>query len=480
MSPIKILLVDDDEDDFILTKALLKDNVNSDDYELSWCDNFSDGIIALLKGNYDVFLLDYWIGRESGIDLLNEAIKSNCPKPIIILTGKGDFRTDQEALRLGASDYLVKDNITGESLERSIRYAITQNSTLQQLKSSESKFRILFERSKDPMFIIRSDGKIIEANAAAVNYLEYSTTALLKTNAYDLFAKANQQDEYIKAMNEKGSITEFEAEVKTRTGKTKVCSVSSFLQVSQNANEELYYSIIHDLTSRVQQEKDFVVDKKLEINERISKKISGEIQNPLSHINLAVDELHNCLINEDHLVLLDIIKGNFEKINEVTSQLLESTQISLLNLSSVSLNAMLTQIVENLRTKINIDIEQENLLNPLIINADEKLLKTAFNEIIKNAAEATQPSFELINISVETDDAYIKIDITDNGEGIAPADLERIFEPFFTTKTNSIGLGLTRAQRIVHAHNGKFIISGEQGVKTIVSVFLPHTINNNF
>lgn len=467
------MLVDDDEDDFILTKALLSDNANSNEYELSWCNNFSDGIIALLKGKYDVFLLDYWIGRESGIDLLNEAIKSNCSKPIIILTGKGDFRTDHEAMRLGAADYLVKDSITGELLERSIRYAISQNSTLQQLKSSESKFRILFERSKDPMFIIKADGQILEANSAALAYLEYSLSSLLKINAYELFANANHREVYTSAMDEKGAITDFEAEVKTRSGKIKVCSVSSFLQVSQNADEVLYYSIIHDLTSRLLHEKDFAVDKKLEINERVAKKLSAEIQNPLSHINLAIGELQDTLLNEDNLVLLDIIKSNCEKINELTSELIQSTEIPVLNLLQTDLSKMLAHITDNAQTIISINAGQDILSEPVMIKADEKFLKVAFRDIIQNAIEASDPAFESITISAEREGSNIKINISDTGSGVAPENIERVFEPFFTTKTKSTGLGLTRAQRVIHAHNGKINIYSEPGVLTVVSIVLP-------
>ena len=95
MDTVNILLVDDDEDDFILTKDILRENVSRQNYNLTWCNNFSEAINAMLKGHYDIYLVDYRLGRDSGMDLLNEAIKSNCTEPIIMLTGKGDFKIDE-------------------------------------------------------------------------------------------------------------------------------------------------------------------------------------------------------------------------------------------------------------------------------------------------------------------------------------------------------------------------------------------------
>src|SRR5690606_4647895 len=139
MKPIKVLLVDDDEDDFILTQDILSENPRSQNYELSWCNNYSDAINAMLKRRYDVYLVDYRLGKYSGIDLLHEAVRSNCSQPIIILTGKGDLKIDEEALKVGAADYLVKGEIDSISLERSIRYALEHHKALEALKVSENK-----------------------------------------------------------------------------------------------------------------------------------------------------------------------------------------------------------------------------------------------------------------------------------------------------------------------------------------------------
>lgn len=472
MNPVKILLVDDDEDDFIITKDILRENINSQNYELAWCNNFSEAINAMLKSHYDIYLVDYRLGRDSGIDLLNEAIKSNCTEPIIILTGKGDFEIDQEAMKLGAADYLIKDTLNSQTLERAIRYAIAHNKTLQKLKISENKFRIIFERSKDPMLITNPAGHIIDANWAATNYFETTLPELRNVNAASLYKSKEDRFKYITVMNAEGSVTDLEADLITLKGKTRFCSISSFLQVSQHANEELYYSIIHDLTFRLNQEKDSALSDKLATTERIAKNLSDEIQNPLSNVNLAIDELYNVTTNEENLILLDIIKTNCEKINSLTTELLESTEVSSLNLVDTDLYQLFTELIEEVNQDFDLKISNP-LTTSLIIQADGKNLKFALQSIIKNAAEALDKEARHVNISLDKRIAGLKIDIVDNGSGINAEDIDKIFEPFFTTKPKAIGLGLTRSQRIISAHHGKIHAVSELGAGTTISVMLP-------
>ena len=127
MKAVKVLLIDDDEDDYILTKEIFNDIPQKENYSLSWINNYEEGINAMLKSHYDIYLVDYRLGKYTGLDLLKEAIKSNVGEPIIILTGKGDSKVDDEALQIGAADYLIKDKIDPYTIERSIRYALKHN-----------------------------------------------------------------------------------------------------------------------------------------------------------------------------------------------------------------------------------------------------------------------------------------------------------------------------------------------------------------
>jgi signal transduction histidine kinase len=95
-------------------------------YVIDWASTYEAGLQALTDCKFDVYLLDYRLGKRSGIDLLREPVVSNCDAPIILLTGQGEREVDMEAMRAGAADYVQKDRIS-DSLERTIRYAIERH-----------------------------------------------------------------------------------------------------------------------------------------------------------------------------------------------------------------------------------------------------------------------------------------------------------------------------------------------------------------
>ncbi|MCW3075467.1 MAG: signal transduction histidine kinase, nitrogen specific, NtrB, partial [Bacteroidetes bacterium] len=136
---IKVLLVEDDADDYVLFKYSLNE-IKVNTYELTWANNFDEALELIKKKEHDIYFFDYLLGARTGLDLIQETVSLGINVPIIILTGLGNQQTDLKAMELGASDYLVKGEIDTEKLERSIRYCIDQNRMLKKLKASETKF----------------------------------------------------------------------------------------------------------------------------------------------------------------------------------------------------------------------------------------------------------------------------------------------------------------------------------------------------
>jgi signal transduction histidine kinase len=139
---IRVLLIEDDEDDYILVRDLLADIVNSS-YLLDWETAYESGLVEICRNRHDVYLLDYRLGQRTGLDLLREAMEKGCLAPIIFLTGQGDYEVDREAMAFGAADFLAKKEMTSSLLERSIRYAIEQRRIQNSLRASESQVRLL-------------------------------------------------------------------------------------------------------------------------------------------------------------------------------------------------------------------------------------------------------------------------------------------------------------------------------------------------
>ncbi len=127
-SPTRVLLVDDDHDDYVILRDLFLE-IEVGTFRLEWVESYDDAIERMVRNEYDVCLVDYLLGERNGLELMNEAVKHGCHTPIILLTGKGAREVDLAAMRAGASDYLDKGEIGPALLERSIRYAIERKRT---------------------------------------------------------------------------------------------------------------------------------------------------------------------------------------------------------------------------------------------------------------------------------------------------------------------------------------------------------------
>jgi len=139
---IKVLLIEDDEDDRILLESLL-DKVPLAQYGVTWIQSWEDGLRELEKGIYDVCLLDYCLGSKTGLEILRKVEESPRVPPIIILTGQGDYSVDVKAMEYGAADYLIKDQTSELMLERAIRYSIDRKKSKDALLESERQNRHL-------------------------------------------------------------------------------------------------------------------------------------------------------------------------------------------------------------------------------------------------------------------------------------------------------------------------------------------------
>ena len=143
--PVKILLVEDDEDDYVIIRKMLS-KIPNQQYDLRWVSEFETALEDTSLSHFDLFLVDYRLGVQNGLELLHILHNQEDSPPVILLTGKGDHEIDVQAMKNGASDYLEKGNLNPVLLERSMRYAVEQAHTLNALRESERKLRNLSEK----------------------------------------------------------------------------------------------------------------------------------------------------------------------------------------------------------------------------------------------------------------------------------------------------------------------------------------------
>ncbi|MCC2631717.1 MAG: hypothetical protein K0S20_416 [Patescibacteria group bacterium] len=191
--PIKVMLIEDDTEDYIITKELLAEGMGRRAL-LDWCSTPEEGLKALCEGKHDIYLLDYRLGQSTGLDLLKDAAAQKCARqPVILLTGEKNRELDIEAMREGASDYLIKGQITPTVLERAIRYSIEQHKAMNSLKESHDLLeRRVEERTAE---IQKAHDDLQGLHSTNTHILESITDAFFALDDSSCFAYVNAQAE---------------------------------------------------------------------------------------------------------------------------------------------------------------------------------------------------------------------------------------------------------------------------------------------
>jgi signal transduction histidine kinase len=142
--PVRVLLVEDDEDDYVLVRELFAE-IAGNGYQLEWEPDLDKAIAAVADCRHDLFLVDYRLGARTGLDFVREARRLGCAAPLIMLTGQGERQSDLEAMRAGAADYLEKGRVDAPLLERTLRYALQQSRHEEELRRARDELEIRVE-----------------------------------------------------------------------------------------------------------------------------------------------------------------------------------------------------------------------------------------------------------------------------------------------------------------------------------------------
>ncbi|KAF0179971.1 MAG: PAS/PAC sensor hybrid histidine kinase [Limisphaerales bacterium] len=178
---IRVLLVEDDQDDYVLFADLLRE-VTRRQHVVDWAPTYDAALRSIAKGNYDVCVVDYRLGAHTGMEILREVCSLGKNLPVILLTGQGDDGVDEEAMRNGAADYLTKDTLTPVMLERTIRHALERRWAAERLLESESRFLAFMGHTPAGAFIKDELGRYLYRNKRFEELLGLKADAHLKTD----------------------------------------------------------------------------------------------------------------------------------------------------------------------------------------------------------------------------------------------------------------------------------------------------------
>ena len=217
---------------------------------------------------------------------------------------------------------------------------------------------------------------------------------------------------------------------------------------------------------------------KFAVTGRIARAIAHEVRNPLTNINLATEQLKSEMPQKDENsgFLFDMINRNSNRINQLISDLLNSTKFSELNYEKIPVNSLLDETLEEAGDRIalnKVTLRKKYTKSACNVSVDKVKIKIAFLNIIINAIEAMDEGEEkILTVETRTDSKKCKIIISDNGIGMDNESVGRLFEAYFTNKPKGNGLGLTNTQNIILNHNGEISVESVKGAGTSFTITL--------
>lgn len=464
---LRILIIDDDKDDFFITSSYIK-KIPGIDVRIDWCDDYDAALKLIADRQYDIYFVDYLLGARSGVELLQDALKLNCEEPIVMLTGKGRRLLDIEAMESGAVDFLVKSEINTDKVERSIRYALLRSKSIKALKASEQKYRSVFEQLKDVIFIADENLQFVDVNDAAITLLGYSRQELVLMRLPDVVIT---DADIFRNTNNEG----IELQLRTKNGEHRSC-IMSVTQHTDTAGKKYVQGIIHDISKLRKAEKAILQSEKLAATGRLVRTLAHEVRNPLNNIILSVEQMKAEGVEETVQFYSDIVLRNSSRINSLITALLSSSRPADISMKKIDarllVDAVLSRAADSMLLK-GVACDKSLPPNETLISADaDKLLIALFNIVI-NGIEAVPENLGRLTITLTSDAQHAIFRIADNGSGIGDDNITRLFEPYFTQKRNGLGLGLPASFNIVQAHKGRIEVSSEPNSGAVFSVYIP-------
>ncbi len=376
----------------------------------------------------------------------------------------------------------------------SVAGTVLQQRARRQLAASEARYRSLFESAGDGIAVLDADGAILEANARLADLLGASQDRILKRRLGEFYAEApgvgdaSVSREYAAAMG--GALRQLSQRL--RAADDRLVDVNITLARIDAPQGAVVQAILRDLTEHRALERHRVQEQRVDAMARLAGGLAHQFNNLLggilTHASLLREDASTAAVAREIDQILEAARGG----RELTKELLRFGEHDVVALAPTPSTQILESLAALARTTfpadVAIEVHAPNDLPPILGDAD--YLEHAGVQLLLNARQAMrgEPGDRLrLSAAVEVVQApdkrwagarpgrYVRFSVSDTGQGMDAATVERVFEPFFTTRPlhEATGLGLATVYRAVKAHGGAIGIESAPGRGTTIHLLIP-------
>ena len=511
-TPLRLLLIEDSEDDALLLMREL--SKGSYDLYSERVDTAEAMEAALSARAWDLVISDFVMPHFSGLDALQMLRESGIDIPFIIVSGKIGEETAVDAMKAGADDYILKGNLARlapavkrELADAEVRRKCRQADEEIKLKGEEIlakqleldaqrlRYEELYNLAPVGYLTLSAAGLILEANLAAANMLGMARRALVKLSICRFISQEDQDIYYLQRKKCFDSVNPQAWEM--RLVRTDGFTFWAHLQATPAKNSE-YWIALADITERKKAEEEKLAMELL-LQEAQKLESLGVLSGGIAHDfnNILAIILGHCYLAKQRPDAVESslarIERAVERAAELCRQMLAYAGKAPFEQSQVKMTILLNEMTEMCKSTIprNVQIKLDCPADIPPIMGDIGQLNQIVMNLLINASEAIGDAQGEIRISLakteikdETTDkdhlgknitpgCYLCLEVADTGCGMDVETRQRIFEPFYTTKFSGRGLGMSAVLGIVTAHMGALQISSHLGQGTTFKVYLP-------
>ena len=490
---LKILHLEDSPADALLVAESLRNERM--DCEIVVVAEAADFDRELAKGDVDVVLSDYSLPRDCGTDALQRTRNIQRDLPFIFVSGSIGEERAAEAVRLGATDYVMKEHL--RRLGIAVRRAVEAAESMRRRREAEARlaeerdFLVdVFSSVQDGIAVLDADLKIVRTNPAMEKL--FPDRMPLAGQTHRIFYPDGAGDPGASALRD-GRPSQRVCQLETARGPREFSIYSSPLMARRTATQTGVILYVRDITEERALQQQLFQSQKMESIGQLAGGVAHDFNNILQAIAGFGDLLVSEIPERDpaHEDALEIRKATARAI-ALTRQLLVFSRKQVLTVADLDLNELVVRMGGMLRRIIGENLQLRCAVDsaPLFVHGDSSQIEQILLNLVVNARDA-MPEGGTIAIQTRARDVgadeaaqrgpprcagrFVCLSVKDDGTGIPPAVLPHLFEPFFTTKPKGkgTGLGLSTVYGIVHQHGGWLEVASEVGQGTTFDVYLP-------